>query len=177
MICVRFDDDRKSQFGHAVLLISYTDVVCCIPPSWLFQFVKLHLFLPKPLHMLLYYFGDCAHHPAGYVICAQLTHLCILIILFYHILLIVGTCTIAQTCSDVIEHLWKHYLELSGCQSRGFSFPHIFLLLINRCLCIFNPLSCHSGFSLNMILDSCLWFFFAFKVRSSSFLHCKLLFG
>jgi hypothetical protein len=38
---------------------------------------------------------------------------------------------------------------------------HIVLLLLNRCLCVFNSLSCPSGFSLNIILNLFLFLFIA----------------
>jgi len=60
------------QFCFAVLLISITGVVGCFPPSWSCQFVKLHMLLAKSLHALPDCFGDCDHHPAGFVIFAQL---------------------------------------------------------------------------------------------------------
>jgi len=54
---------------------------------------------------------------------------------------------------------------------------HIFVLLLNRCLCIFNSLPCPSGFSLNIILNRMVFLFIAQEVRFSSFRHHKLLFG
>jgi len=78
-------DCRNPHFGCAVLLISFTEVVGCILPSRLSQFVELHLLLPKPLNVLLYRFSDCAHHPAGFVIFAQLALLSLFIILIFPI--------------------------------------------------------------------------------------------
>jgi len=74
------------QMNSAVHLISFMEVVGCVRPSWLCQFVKLHLLQLKQLHVLLHQFGDCAHHPAGIVIFAQLAQLCIFIILIFPIL-------------------------------------------------------------------------------------------
>jgi hypothetical protein len=53
---------------------------------------------------------------------------------------------------------------------------HIFLRLLNRCLCVFHLLSCPSGVSLNIILNPFLFLFIAKEVRFSSFLRRKLLF-
>jgi hypothetical protein len=53
---------------------------------------------------------------------------------------------------------------------------HIFLLLLNRCLCIFNSLSCPSCLSLNIILNPFLFFFIAEEVCFASVLCRKLLF-
>jgi hypothetical protein len=52
----------------------------------------------------VYHFGDCAYHPARFVIFAQLTHNCIFFVVFLvlHSLLIIGTCTIAPTISNRI---------------------------------------------------------------------------
>ena len=82
MICLGLNDCWNVQFGHSVLLICFAEVVGCVPPSWLCQFVKLHLLLAKPLHAALYWFGDCADHPAGFVIFAQLALLCIIVFFF-----------------------------------------------------------------------------------------------
>jgi hypothetical protein len=79
MICLWLNGGRNYQFGDAVLLISFTEVVGCIFPSWFSQFVELLLLLPKPLHALLDCFGDCAHYPAGFVIFAQLSLLSLFI--------------------------------------------------------------------------------------------------
>ena len=97
----QFSDRRNRQFGYARLLISSAELVSSILPSQLRQFVKLHLLLLIPLHVLLYSFGDCAHDPARFVIFAELAILCLFIILMFHILPIVGTCKITQTVSDM----------------------------------------------------------------------------
>jgi len=133
--------------------------------------------LPQSLHVLLYCFGYCAYHPAGIVICTQLARLWILIILIIPILTSVRTCKFAQTISNSYHHLLKRFFRLSGCQSRIFSISYYFLLLLNRCLCIFNSLSCHTGFSLNIILNQFLFFFIAEKMCFSTFQHRKLLLG
>jgi hypothetical protein len=161
IIRLRLNDYLNPEFRCAVLLILFTEVVGCILPSGLSQFVDLHLLLPKRLHVLLYRFGDCAHHPARFIIFAQLALLSLFIILVFPILPIVGTCKITQTVSDSNQHLLKHLFRLSGCQSCDFSIRHIVLLLLNRCLCVFNSLSCPSGFSLNIILNLFLFLFIA----------------
>jgi len=152
-IHLRMKNCRKLQFWYAMLLISFTDVVGCVPPSWLCQFVKLHLFLPKPHHALLYHSGDFTHHPAGFVDFTDLALLHLFIIRIFLILPLVGTCKIAHTVSDSHNHLLKHLFLLSGCHFRVFSCPCVFLLLPNRCLCIWISLSCPSSFSLNIILN------------------------
>jgi len=146
IICLRLNQYRNPQFGCAVLLISFTEEIRCILPSWLCQFVKLHLLLPKALHALLYCCGDCAHHPAGLVIFAMLAQLCHFILIF-PILPIIGTCKITQIVYDSSHHLLKSVFGLSGRQSCDFSMHHIVLLLLNRCLCVFNSLYCPSGLS------------------------------
>jgi len=64
---------------------------------------------PKALHAVLYRFGDCAHHPLRFIIFAQLAKLCIFFMIIFDIpiLLFFGTCKIAQTVSDSIQHLRK----------------------------------------------------------------------
>jgi len=52
IISLGLNDGRNPQFRCAILRISFTEVVGCIVPSRLCQFVKLHLLLPKPLHAL-----------------------------------------------------------------------------------------------------------------------------
>jgi len=54
---------------------------------------------------------------------------------------------------------------------------HVVLLLLNRCLCVFNSLSCPSGLSLNIILYPLLFLFIAEEVHFSTFFRRKLLFG
>jgi hypothetical protein len=135
------------------------------------------LLLPKPLHALLNRFGDCTYHPAGFVIFAELSLLSLFVILIFPILPIIGSCNITQTVSDSSQHLLKRLVRLSGHQSRDFSMPPIALFLSNRCLCVFNSLSCPSGLSLNIILNPFLFLFIAYAVRFSSFLRRKLPFG
>jgi len=159
--CLRLDDGRNPQLGGAVLFISFTEVVGCILSFRLGQLVEVHLLLPKSLHALLDRFGDCAHHPAGFVILAQIALLSLFIIFFFPILPIVGTCKITQTVSDSNEHLLKRLFGLSGRQSRYFSLRRNILLLLNRGLCVFNSLSCPSGLSLHIILNPFLYLFIA----------------
>ena len=166
------------QFGRSVLLISSAEVVGRVPPSQFCQFVKLHLLLPKHRYAAFYRFGDCAHHPAGFIIFAQLALLCIIVFFFiFCILLIVGTCKIGQTVSDSIQHLFKCVFRLSGGQSCLFNIAHIFLLLLNRCLCVFNSLTCHRSLPLHIIVYPLLFHFIAQKVCFSLFLHRELLSG
>jgi hypothetical protein len=130
-----------------------TEVVGCILPSQLSEFVELQLLLQKSLQALLAHIGDCAHHPAGFVIFTQLALLSLSIILIFTILPIMGTYMITQTVSASNRHLLKSLFGLPGHQSHDFSLRQIVLLLLNRCLCIFNSLACPSGFSLNIILN------------------------
>jgi len=175
IVLLQLIDSRNSHCRCAVLLISFTEVVGSILPSQLCQFVKLHLLLRKPLHALQYHFGDCAHHPAGFIIFAQLALLCLFIFIF-SILLIIRTCKITQTGFDSNHHLLKSLFRLPVCQSRMSSILYIFLLLLNRFLWVFNSLSCPSSFSLNKILNPFLFLFIAWEVRVSLFLGRKLLF-
>ena len=131
----------------------FTEVVCCVPPSWLGQFVNFHLLLLKPLHAMLNSFIYCAHHPAGFVIFAQLSLLCLFIILFFPILSLIGKYNMAQTVSDSNHYLAKRLFELSGHQFSVFRCLHNFLLLSNHYLCGFNSLVCPSGLCLHIILD------------------------
>jgi len=112
VIRLRLNNCQNPQFGRAVLLISVPEIVGCILPSRLSQFVELHLLLPKPLHALLYRVSDCAHHSAGFVIFAQLVLLCLFIILIFPIFPMVGTCKITQTVSDSNQHLLKRLFGL-----------------------------------------------------------------
>jgi len=166
IISLQFNDRRNPSFSCAVFLISFTEVFGYIPISQFRQFVSLLLLPPKPVHALLYRFRDHAHPPARFVIFAQLAQLCIFIVLIFRILLIIRTCKIAQTVSHIIQHLLKHLFGLSGCQSRVFNFPHIFPLLLHCCRCIFNSLTCRTGFSLNIILDPFLFLFILQKALS-----------
>jgi len=115
----------------------------------------------EPLCALLYHIGNCAPHPAGFVIFAQLAKLGIFIILNINIHLIVGTCKITQTISDSNHHFLKCCSRLCHCQSCVFAISLIFLLLLNRCICVFNSHFCHSGVSLDIILDPFLFLFIA----------------
>jgi len=110
---------------------------------------------------MLYCFGDCAHHPARFVIFGSLADLRIIliIILVFPILPIVGTCKIAQTLSNGNEHLLKCSFILGGCQSRVFSISHFLLLLFNCCLCVFNSVSCHSSHPFHIVVNQFLLLF------------------
>jgi len=135
--------------------MSVAEVVGHVSPAQLRQFVKLHLRQLKTIRAMLYRFGDCAQHPAGFAIFGQLAQLRIffIIILVFPFLPIVWNCKLAETISNGVQHLLKCCFRLSGCQSRLFRISHIFLLLVNCCLCVFNLLSCHSGLSILMILN------------------------
>jgi len=173
----RLNDCHNPQFGCTVLLISFTEVVGCILPSKLCQFSKLHLLRPKPLHALLNCFGDCAHHPARFLIVAQLGLLCPFVTLIIPIFPIVRTCMITQTVSDSNHHLLKSLFGHYDCQFRNFSMLYFILLLLNSCLCVCNSLSCPSGLSFNIIRNPFLFLFIAEKVCFSSFLGRIPLFG
>ena len=131
------------------------------PPTPVESIVELHLLLPKPLRAPLYHFVDCAHHPAGFVIFAQLALLSLFIILIFPSFPIVGTCKITQIISESNQHLLKCLFGLSGRQSRKFSVRHIVLLILNSCLCVFNSLPCPSGLSFYKILNPFLFLFIA----------------
>jgi hypothetical protein len=96
--------------------------------------------------------------------------------LIFPILPIVGTCQITQNVSNRNQHLLKCLFGFSGRQSGYFSMRHIILLLLNRCVCVFNSLSFPSGFSVNIFLYRFLFLFIGSEVGFLSFLHCKLLF-
>jgi len=149
------DNRRNIQFGSAILHICLMEVIGCIPPFRLRQFVKPHLPVPITLHAVLYCSGDCAHHAARIIIIIQLAELCILFVIFhiFTILLIVTTCKITQTVSYGIQHQFKFCFWLSGCRPRALSSRHNLHLLHNHCLCVLNSLSSHSGFSPRIILD------------------------
>jgi hypothetical protein len=128
LICLWLSDGWNPQFGGAVHLVSFTKEVGCILPSRLSQFVELHLRLPKPLHTLLDHYSDCAHHPAGFVIFAQVTLPSLFSILIFPILPIVGPCKITPNVCDSNQHLFKCLCKLSGRQSRDSSMRYIILL-------------------------------------------------
>ena len=153
IIRLQLNDGRNPQFRWAILLISSTDVVVCILLSWLGQFVKLHLLLAKSLYAPLYHFGDCSHHPAGFVIFTHLAQLYLFIILIFPILSIVGTWKITQKASHRNHNVLKSHSGLLVHHSCDFSILLSFLRSLNLCLCVFISLSCSSGFSLNIILN------------------------
>jgi len=128
------------------------------------------------LHAVLYPFCDCVHHPARFIIFAQLAQLCIIISIFviFHILHIIRTCKFTQTVLCSIQHLVKSLSWLCCCWSCIFNISHIFLLLHNRCLCVLNLRPCHSGLSIYIILHPFLLLSFATKLCFSS-LHPWML--
>jgi len=177
-VCSRLNNCRNHGFGHPSHHISLMEVVSCVHPFRLGQFVKHHPLMTKTLHVVLYHVVDCAHHPAGFVIFTEHAKLWIffIIILIFTILLIVWKCKIAQTDSIRSQHLLEWWFRLSGCRSYLFGIAHIFLQLYNRGLCIVNTLLCHSVLSIHIILDPCVFLFFGSTVRFSSFLRRNLLF-
>ena len=68
-------------------------------------------------------------------------------------------------------------MGLSGHQSRVFSFLRIFRLLPNWCLCVLNSRSCHSSFSLNIILNPFLFLFIPWKLISCRFSATSFIFN
>jgi len=162
-VCLWLHNRRNLQFSHSVLHICLMEVVGRVPTSRLHWFVKPHLLLPKALHVVLYCFGDCAHHPARFIIFAQLAKLCIflIMILVFPILHILETCKIAQTVLDSIQNLPEWCFGLCGCRSCLFNICHILLPLLNHGLCVLNSSSCHRGLSIHMILDPFPFFFIA----------------
>jgi len=153
MICLQLKHSRNPQCWCAVLHISFTKVIGWILASRLWLFVKLHLLLTEPLPALLRHVGECAHHPARFVIFAQLALLCLFIILIFPILPFIRTCKITQTVSDSNNHNVESLSGHSVRRSRIYNSPCIILLLLNCCLSVFNSLSCPSGLSLNLSLD------------------------
>jgi len=143
-----------------------------IPVSQLFNHQQLS---PKTHHTMLCHVGDCAHHPSSFIVFTQLAQVCIffIIILIFPILAVVRTCKIAGNISDGIQDLLTCCFRVSGCHTHRCSISNIFLLLLNRCLCVFNPLSCHSGLSIHTILDPFLCPFIAHTVHFFSFLHLE----
>jgi len=84
---------RKIEFSGPMIQICLTEVVGCVRSSRLRQFVKHHPPLPNAFHAVLYRFGDCAHHPAWFIIFApraELEFFFIMILVFPN-LLIFGT--------------------------------------------------------------------------------------
>ena len=69
-VCLELYNRRDFRFRRSLLQISPTEVLGCVPSSWLRQFPKCHQLLTKALHAVLYRFGDCAHHPARFIIFA-----------------------------------------------------------------------------------------------------------
>ena len=166
-VCLRHHHCLNLQCTCRVLHVSSTEAVGCVPPSWLQQFVNHHLVLLNALHAVLYRFSDYAHHPARFIIFAQLAKLSIflIIILIFPILFMFGTWKIAHTVPISIQHLLQCCVRLCCCQSCLVNVPPVVLLLHDRCLCILNSLSCHCGVSIHIILDPFVIFFVALKVR------------
>lgn len=95
---------RKPQFWCARHLIFYMEVVICILPFRLGQFIKHHLLLANPPPALLFHFGACALQLAWCITVALLAlrGICILIL---PIVSIIGTCKITETFSASNHHL------------------------------------------------------------------------
>ena len=176
-LSLRLNDCQNLQFGCWIHHSSQREVLGHFSPSRLCKFVKLDLRKLKPVYAMLYPCGDCAHHPARFVIFAQLAQLCIIvsIILFFQILPIIGSCKIALIIADRVRHRHKCCLGFSGCQSHLFSISHIFLILLNHCLWVFNWLAWHSGLTIRMILDPFLFHFFATRCISLCISAASLL--
>jgi len=134
---------------------SLTKVVGRVPSSWLRQFVMSQLLPLNALHIALYSFEDCAHHPARFLIFPQLAKLCIFFISIsvFPIMYIIGTWKIPQTVSDSIQYFLKGFFRLCGCRLCPFNISHIFLLLYNHCLCVLNSLACHCSRTMYIILN------------------------
>ena len=115
IIRLQFNDCRNPPFKGAVLPICFTEVVSCMPASRWSQLVNLHLLLSNVLHLLQYRFGDCPHHPAGFVILAQLALLCLFLILIFPIFPMVGNCKITQIVSNSNHYLLKCVFGLAVC--------------------------------------------------------------
>ena len=133
------------------------------PPTRLGQFINPHPRLCKPSQAVHYRVGNSAHHPAWFVILTEFAKLSIFFIIFrvIRMLLIVWTCTIAQTVSNRIQHLQDWFLGHCRCRSHRFSITDIVVLLNRHFLCAVNLLSCHISLSIYIILDSFLFFFCA----------------
>jgi len=161
IFCLGWNDCWNPEFGCSVHLISFMEVVHCILTSWVCEFVKLHLILPKPLHALLYSFGNCAHHPAGFIIFAQLARHSLRIILIIQIFPIVGIWKITQTVAGRYRHHLKRRFGFCIDYSCVLCILYIFLLFRNRCRCVLNSLPYPVCFSLNTILHLFFYLFIA----------------
>ena len=174
---LQLNDSLNHQCRCAVLPISSTEEFGWVLLSRSCQFIKLHLLLTKPLHLLLHVFSVCTHHQAGFVIFAQLALLSVFIILIFSILAIVGTCKITQAVSHCNHPLLRNLFGLSVPQFHVFSFARNFLLRLNRCRLIFNSLSSPSGDSLNIVLKPFCFLIIVWDVCFSLFPGHELLFG
>jgi len=178
MFHLRLNDCWNLRLACAILLISLTEGVSRVSLSRLWQLVNLHLLWPKTLHALLYSFGDCANHPARFVIFAQLAQPWnfFINVVVVPIILIVGSCKMAQTVSHSIKRLLQCSFGLPGCQSPLFSNSHILLLMLDHYLSIFNSLSCHGGFSVQRIIDEFPLIIVVWNMQFLSFLRHKMHF-
>ena len=104
IVHLRLNNNRDLHVQHSVLLISLMEVAGCTSQSRLRQFNQCHLLLPKSLHATVYCFGSCVHHPAGFVIFTKVTQLSIFSIIIHDfpIVVIIGTCKMAQTIFNVV---------------------------------------------------------------------------
>jgi len=161
------------QFICAVYFISFTEVVCWILLSWVCSFVKLYLHSQKPPQGLLCYSGQCANYPAGFFIVAHQALRCLFNIQIFPMLPIVGSCKITESVLDSDDYLHRSLFGLMVSQSCIFSMLWIFLLLLNRCLCVWNLVHCPSSAFLNIIMDPFLFLFSAQEVHFLSFRSCK----
>ena len=159
MIRLQLINCGNPLFRWALVRIFVMEVIGGVLHFRLCLYLKLHLFLPKHLHAMLCHLSECAHHPAGFILFAQLALLCLFIILIFPILPVIETCIMTQTVSDSKHHLQKHLFKHSVSQSGTFSLPCNVLFLLNRGLCVFNLLSCPSSFSLNLIINPFLFLF------------------
>jgi hypothetical protein len=92
------------------------------------------------------------------------------------VLPIIRTFKIAHTLFMGVQHFHTCCFRLSSCQSPIFSDSQIFLLLFDRCFCVFNALCCDSSPTIHTFRDPFLLLFVAYAEYLWPFLHCKLLF-
>lgn len=112
LFCFHLNICRNLQVGHPIHHICLAKTIDWVPISQLCVFINLDQHLLKIIRRLWYCFGDCTHHPAGFVIFIWQALLCIFLIMFivFPILLIIGTYKIAQTVSDSIPLLVTSFL-------------------------------------------------------------------
>jgi len=70
-VCLGHENCQNLHLGRTVQLLSIPEVVGCVPPSLWHQSIEHHHFLTKFRHAALDRFGECARHPAGFVIVAR----------------------------------------------------------------------------------------------------------